>query len=346
MSPHYPKGVTLRVNGRTLGKEASSAPEVAPLSIRMARKRKPSALGYLVREPGPLAEDRQGLAISTFGKVIKRGWDWLGISPATPDRVGGLIEAPALAESLTLNKGDFVRVGPRGALYLAYRKAIQEAVSRQFELWGEARTPTDQLTRRVARPLARDLEQVLVDLSGEFPLLASLVEKRAGGQKKLPIGGDGAAAEGQAFVSGSLVGATQGEENGEPARPGGPPQADEAQQDGEPQAEREPPPGQAWLPAGGQRPRPVRYGLRIEFESRPDDQEPGRLVESTVLVNEAHPAYLRARASRSEGYHIALTVALALARLAAEPSREHDFVVTFLSRWGEALKRTPTRSRR
>jgi hypothetical protein len=41
-----------------------------------------------------------------------------------------------------------------------------------------------------------------------------------------------------------------------------------------------------------------------------------RLVESTVWVNDAHPAYRRAVASRSEGYHLA--VALALAPLAVE----------------------------
>ena len=53
----------------------------------------------------------------------------MGFSPAHPEGVGGLIEIPALAGSLTLNKGDFLRTGPRGALFLAYRKAVQEAVT-------------------------------------------------------------------------------------------------------------------------------------------------------------------------------------------------------------------------
>src|SRR5207247_6236251 len=105
--------------------------DTAALEVRLARKRKPSAVGYLIREPLPLPEERRGLAISTLGKVIKRGWDWLGITPTTPDRIGGLIEVPELAGCLTLNKADFIRSGPRGATYLAYRKAIQETVSRQ-----------------------------------------------------------------------------------------------------------------------------------------------------------------------------------------------------------------------
>jgi len=44
---------------------------------------------------------------------------------------------------------------------------------------------------------------------------------------------------------------------------------------------------------------PTRLGLNIQFESRPDDAESGRLVETTIWVNDAHPAYRRAAVSRS-----------------------------------------------
>jgi hypothetical protein len=90
--------------------------------------------------------------------------------------------------------------------------------------------------------------------------------------------------------------------------------------------------------------RPAHYGLDIQFEDRPDEVELGRLVESTVWVNRAHPAYRRALSSRSIGYHIALAVGLALAPLAVEPAREHAFVTAFLSHWGEAVSR-PHRKR-
>ena len=66
----------------------------------------------------------------------------------------------------------------------------------------------------------------------------------------------------------------------------------------------------------------------------------GRLVESTVWVNRAHPAYCRALASRSIGYHIALAVAMALAPLAVEPQKESEFLLTFLTRWGEAIDKS------
>jgi len=38
-----------------------------------------------------------------------------------------------------------------------------------------------------------------------------------------------------------------------------------------------------------------------------------------------------------EGYHLDLTVSMALAPLAVEPARVHEFVTAFLARWGQSL---------
>jgi hypothetical protein len=133
------------------------------------------------------------LAVSTLGKVIKRGWDWVGLSPAHLERVGGLIEIPALAASLTLTKGDFLRTGPRGAAFLAYRKAVQEAVSAQLAAWGEARDAREARRPRTGR-IERTLQTVLADLAEEFPLLTALVDWRRGGQRRLLLAGRGAGA--------------------------------------------------------------------------------------------------------------------------------------------------------
>ena len=205
----YPTGVGFTINGERLDR-GSVAPETAQIGVPLARRRKPSAAGYMVRDRVPLPEDRRGLAISTLGKVIKRGWDWLGLTPADPERVGGLIEVPALAECLTLNKIDFIRAGTRGATYLAYRKAIQEAVARQLSEWGDTAESGERERRRAARPVERDLEAVLMDLADDFPLLASLVEQRAGGQRRLPMAGSGKGtgdlASGAALVAASVLG--------------------------------------------------------------------------------------------------------------------------------------------
>jgi hypothetical protein len=99
------------------------------------------------------------------------------------------------------------------------------------------------------------------------------------------------------------------------------------------------------LPSARGRRQPGRYGLSLQFAQRAEDPELARLVESTVWINEAHPAYRRAAASRSEGYHIAVAVALALAPLAVEPTKEHGFLTAFLSAWGAAMARRKRRGR-
>ena len=359
LAVHYPGGVRFRVCGREVERRPVAAGR-ALLSIRLGRKRKPSAAGYIVRADAPLPEDAQGLAVSTLGKVIKRGWDWLGFAPSEPDRVTGLMEVPALAESLTLNKADFVRTGPRGALYLACRKAVQEAVSAQLAAWGETReTADEQARRRKARPVERDLTSVLAEMAEHFPLIASLVETRAGGQARLPIGTPIRQAEAAGLhPSVGLLSAGDVADRTTPfvAAPGPDeptplpttPQGEEATAPLPPAPEPDTPPADAHVdwPGPKRRRRPARLGLTIEFESRPEDANLGRLVESTVWVNDVHPAYRRAAASRAEGYHLALTVAMVLAPLAVEPADTQSFLTSFLARWGEAIDSPPERRTR
>jgi hypothetical protein len=92
--------------------------------------------------------------------------------------------------------------------------------------------------------------------------------------------------------------------------------------------------------------RLARYGLLVQFESRPADGELAHLVDSTIWINDAHPAYARAVASRSLGYHMALAVALALAPLAVEARDEHTFITQFLAHWGSAQSVNRTTGRR
>jgi hypothetical protein len=235
---------------------------------------------------------------------------------------------------LTLNKADFIRAGKHGAHYLAYRKAIQDAVSRQLEAWGVGRDRQDESRRRVARPVERDLERILMDLAGEFPLLTSLVEQRAGGQKSLPVGVADEAGRRQALAKGPEDRGTEAEAIG--TNTSSPADRDTGSADF-------PHPATGMLETAKRtRRRPTKYRLRIQFEQRPKDPELSRLEQSTVWVNEAHPAYVRAEQSRSTGYHIALSTALALSRLAVDPAEEHEFVVAFLEHWGRAVQKKPS----
>ncbi len=339
----YTAGVSFSIDGQTLRTPDFHDMEMAPVSFRLARKRTPSAVGYLARASAPLPEDRAGIAISTLGKVILRGWDWLGLSPAEADRVTGLIEVPGLAECLTLNKSAFLRTGARGATYLAYRKATQEAVTLQLAEWGE----TSPEPAAVPRPtkLGRDLERVLEDLATDFPLLHSLVEHRRGGQRRLPIaaGGPETGTGALVAVSGAADGAVQ-----QPSLEDLPaPHTDDTSNADTPGIDTaHEPAGDGTGTAGsGTVRRRTRYGLTLQFESRPDDAELGRLVDSTIWVNRAHPAFTRASTSRALGYHLALTIALTLAPLAVTTADEHAFVTRFLAEWGDVEGRT-TRTRK
>jgi hypothetical protein len=354
---HYPSGVVFEVDGRQATREEAAGAERVPVSIRLGRRRIPSAAGFLERSAA-LPGHRESIAVSTYGKVIKRGWDWLGLAPSARAHIGALIEAPDLAACLTLSKNDFIRTGPRGASYLAYRKAIQEVVSHQLTVWGDERG--GEAPPRSVR-LERDIERVLEDLSDDFPLLRSLVDRRAGGQKRLPMPGGG-----DARVPATLFASTPTEPSGadvegalpqggagtvaegSPQTPDAPPPAPGTPSDEREIHEPEPAPVEGGrketpLPSAsgtldtvpGRR-RRARYGLVVQFESRPGDVEPARLVDSTIWINDAHPAYARAVSSRSTGYHTALAVALALAPLAVETRNEHAFITQFLAQWGGA----------
>jgi hypothetical protein len=370
---HYRDGIAFEVDGRELARVKVPGSESVPISIRLGRRRTPSAMGFIERD-ALLPSDREGIAISTFGKVIKRGWDWLGLAPAARAHITGLIEAPDLAACLTLSKNDFIRTGTRGASYLAYRKAIQEVVSRQLAEWGDAR---DAEARPRTVRLERDLERVLEDLADEFPLLRSLVDRRAGGQKRLPMPGRGdervsaplfanvpvgheSAGQGGASPPVEDAAAKPPEESSSlrPESPTrspeeGPPTGDQALPEGEPpspsdrQAQSDIAASTGTLETVSGRRRPARYGLLLQFESRPADSELARLVDSTIWINDAHPAYTRAVASRALGYHTALAVALALAPLAVEMRDEHTFITQFLAHWGGAqtASRVPGRRR-
>ncbi|MBX7185547.1 MAG: ATP-binding protein [Vicinamibacteria bacterium] len=350
-SARYPDGVTFELNGEVLDARAKS--NAAVVEVRLPRKKKAAGMGLMWRSDDTLPEGRQGIAISTFGKVIKRGWDWLGVSPPTPEKVGGIIELPALAESLTLNKGDFIRSGIRGSLYLICRKAMQETVITQLETWGEGGASADEEARRkAARPFERDLAGVLEGLSADYPALASLVAHRPvnGGRKLRTFELEGVAED---EPLGGVFAAAPGEQDGVEASavptpaPSSdvPDSADDVDAESlEPPASRDDP-----LAAGTNVLSPVptrragRYGLSLSFESRPDDEALGRLVENTVCVNVAHPAYRRAERTRAEAYHLALVSAMSLARVAVEPGEYDAFVTDFLKRWGST---TENRGRR
>src|SRR2546426_666302 len=71
LTPVYGHEIQFDINSRRMERQIMKGAERAPLEVRLGRKRKASAIGLLIREPNGLAEDRRGIAISTYGKIIK-----------------------------------------------------------------------------------------------------------------------------------------------------------------------------------------------------------------------------------------------------------------------------------
>ena len=132
-------------------------PNASRSPIRLGRRRTPSAIGFIERNPRLARRSRRHR-----DQHVRQGHQArVGLARPRARRarahISGLIEAPDLAACLTLSKNDFIRTGARGASYLAYRKAIQEVVSRQLAEWGDARD-AEARPRTVAaraRPRAR-----------------------------------------------------------------------------------------------------------------------------------------------------------------------------------------------
>ena len=135
----------------------------------------------------------------------------------------------------------------------------------------------------------------LIMLLVNLALLASLVERRAGGQHRLPLGRPGSG-QGPSELPAPLI-SIHGEaplaEAGTAAEPwpAVPAEAPSAPAPGAKIAPRTD--ATSALPSGRGRRQPARYGLTLQFAHHPDDPELARLVESTVWINDAHPAYRR-----------------------------------------------------
>jgi hypothetical protein len=277
--------VAITVGGQRLSAARTGVRDRLAIPIRLGRKRLPSAIVVLQQHEHPLPEDQQGIAVSARGRVIHRGWEWLGLAPASAWRVTGFVEAPELADCLTPDGTDFVRTGPQGVTYLAHREAIQAVIAGQLRAWGDA--PEEDAPARAVR-LERELEQVLEALADEYPRLRLLADDRPVGQTPLPL---------------------------------------------------------ASAPVEPADSRSARCRLTVQFESHPGVTEVGRLADSTIWINDAHPAFVRAAATRASGYHTALTVALAVAPHAA-PGGEPAFITQFLAQWGRTTPRRARRARR
>lgn len=322
----YGTDVSFTINGRPMALSQSEHPrERIYFSIQLGRQKRPVGIGFVAQTKDDLAEGLRGIAVSTYGKVIKRGWDWLGITAKNPARLTGVVEIPALSELLTTNKADFLKDANSLQKYYRYRKAVQQAIEPVLRQLGEAALPRERAGKD-SRPLEREVERVLGGMLNDFPELSPLMGRLRRGEEVAGIIPDpeaalvGRIAEGVDAMTGTYGGG--GEGAGTETAPGLLP--------GERIEANENPtePGQQHQ---GRRRRP---GLMIGFQDQPEREDLAWLVENTVWVNTAHPAYTRASEGGAMNYHVILCVAWALSGYLEGERSPQDFVNRFLSVWG------------
>lgn len=313
----YPKGINFFIEGQQLSQLTLNPDIDQSFTIKLKDKSKRASLagfGFLAPSNTFLPTSFNGINVSTFGKIIKRGWEWLGIDP-THKNITGLIEMPLLAEILTTNKTDFLQDSASLKKYYRCRKAIQETVMPLLSQMGEI-SPTSNAPRKL-QGIAKDIERALSSLLNTFPELTSLI-----GIKKSMNGPNNRLLK---TVTASVDFINQ--------------QPDSASLTNESILPKEIAGDLANPPLknlSDKKPRPKRHSpkLTIVFENSDKSNLMGRMMESTIFINKQHPAYLKAAAQGQEQYHILLTVAWTLASF-IEPDRSPlDFINQFLSSWG------------
>ncbi len=312
----YPDGVQFSINGRAVQPlKLTGICDTRTFVIRRGSNLKATALGSISRSETELPEWQYGIAISAYGKVIRRGWEWLGMMPEHPNQLTGMVEVPALAEILTTNKADFLKDGASLKKYYRHRKAIQEAIEPILRELGESTAARERSVQDV-RPLERQVEQVLNQMIDDYPEMAPLVGRRPVRAADIVF----------ALVSDGWVlpePLLQSEvdiapiEVAPPTHSVEPASAENGEGDTQPQ-QRKPP----------------AHGLMIGFEDAADRNELGWLVENTIWINRAHPAYQKAASSGNENYHTVVSVLWVLLGHLDDRHSPQQFISQFLSAWG------------
>jgi hypothetical protein len=326
----YKWGVKFYVNGKLIQMpQPEQMIQSKLLIVQLGRRGKLVGVGLLSKSKQELSEDEWGIAISTYGKVVKRGWDWIGMVPRNPKCLTGIVEIPQLSEILTTNKADFLKDGTSLQKYYRYRKAIQEAMEPILKEFGEISEPRERVERDL-RPLEREIEQVLGSMLDDFPELSPLLGRRGKGEPVSGVISDpnasliGTMTEGVEVMTGTRGGSGEGGgvEATEGALPG----------------ERIKITPEATEPGSEHEGRRRRPGLMIGFDEASEREDLGWLTENTVWVNKGHPAFRRAVDSGAdENYHTILTVAWVLSNYLEAEKSPQKFINRFLSSWGTRL---------
>jgi len=154
--------LTILINGEVVNPPATAPEKSKQLMLYSGKSRRPFALARFELFSMPLPETEQGIAISTFGKIIRR--DFLRQYFKEMGRITGVIEVPELVECLTTSKCDFRKEGSAGRRYYRFSKVAQ----REFRRWLEELQIVEQ-TDAVADKDVKRLERVVTRIVSGMP---------------------------------------------------------------------------------------------------------------------------------------------------------------------------------
>lgn len=320
----YPKGLQFYVNGVRLARSDCQGLKRQYFLVGVRKRNNvPMGIGFLDWSAADLPEPERGVAISTYGKVIKRGWEWLGVVPKTPKTIAGIVEVPELVACLATHKCDFLPDASSKRKFYQVRKEIQKAVIGLLNDWGQMGGSSPNRDQGAAR-IEKELDEVLRRVLLEFPELQPLIDPlrlRNDAAGTTPVGPGGTPVEDAgAARSGGGNGGEGGSQHDTPTSP------DKQGRDHE---------SSLLDPTrSSRRRRPA--GLMITFDDTTGGDELGWLRQGTVAINAAHPAYKRVEKREAEGPFIAFVVALLLSAELWSDTRPMAFVQRFLCEWGRA----------
>ncbi len=325
----YKNGINFYVNEEKINlSEMMQFEKSNAFKIHFGKKGKPVGVGFVRKYKDPLDEEKRGIAISTCGKVIKHGWDWLGISARNPDYISGVVEMPGLSLILTTNKADFLKDTASLQKYYRYRKAVQEVIEPILKEFGEINESREKPAKEL-RPLEKEIRGILDNMLNDFPELDPLLGRRKKFEAAIGVLDDTSVSESGTAVEENPektsinhdVNDGKAEENvkNRENENGGLPNLDIGElKNGQPQEGKRKPPG-----------------LMIGFYDNKDSNELGKIEEGTVWINNEHPAFKRIAKSGGEKYHIVVSTAFVLSGYLQEQKSLQAFINRFLSDWGK-----------
>ncbi len=334
----YKKPVSFFINGKKLALPEEGQEELQHwFNVTMGKSRHPAGVGFLVKtgiEPtwlkkmlGQSASATSlpsGLWISTFGKVIKGGWEWVGILPKNSEQLTGLVEIPALSEILTTNKNDFLSDQNSLKKYYKFRKAIQEAVLPILKELGEDREAAPAAPEKLLKPLNQTITGALNQLVDDFPELESLIGSK---HSQMPGKARKEKANEQTVLPDSSELENADKQPGLVAE----------QNQNEFKAKRDLPPTGVFDESKIKTVRAKTSGLKLVLAEITDTSEMplGRVTEDVLTINTGHPAWQKAKQRGLEEYHIIISVATVLAQFLESEKNPQDFLNRLLLAWAK-----------